>query len=347
MKNLKFLLLALPFFFTSCEKDKIEGPSLNDLYGELTILESLNIVGDSADFSNNQSMYFTASFSKQVDWKIKIEGLNSGSVKIISGKSNTINQSNSTWDGSSTEIPFFIAEDCDVQLTFEMHDDTTNNQLNIQSPKLYNDENTVLIIDFENGFNPNFTGYFNSGAWGPFIQNNPNPNPLTTGGSGQGTKYLEQHGTVDWDWLIGYVDYSTELWQDVYANGENLINDPSKVYFNIMIKGDSTISIVTGGPNTLFKLEFHEDENGDGYYDSNTEDMYSYEFLVDWNGWRMVSICYNDADKLLLATIGGDAVRNPSKISNVRTLLLANPDSGPAKADLDFLIWSFGSPILN
>ena len=29
----------------------------------------------------------------------------------------------------------------------------------------------------------------------------------------------------------------------------------------------------------------------------------------------MVSICYNDEDKLVLSTNGGDGVRNPSKIS--------------------------------
>ena len=114
-----------------------------------------------------------------------------------------------------------------------------------------------------------------------------------------------------------------------------------------MINGDSTISQVSNVPNSLFKLEFYEDENGDGYYDANTEDRYDYEFDVDWNGWRMVSLCYNDVEKLVLATSGGNAVRNPSKISNVRTLLLANPASGFAKADVDFLIWSFGSPILN
>ena len=101
MKKLKFLLLLTPFFFNSCEKEKIEGPSLYDLYSELTILEALNIIGDSADFSIGESIYFTASFSKQVDWKIRIKGLHSSSVKIISGKSNVINQANSSWNGNN------------------------------------------------------------------------------------------------------------------------------------------------------------------------------------------------------------------------------------------------------
>lgn len=333
MKNLKFLLLALPFFFTSCEKDKIEGPSLNNLYGELTILDSLNVVGDGADFSVGENIYFTASFSKQVDWQVKIKGLNSGSVKIISGKSDAINQSNSTWDGGSTYLPFFIAEDCEVELTFEMHDDTSYNQLIIQGEKEYNDESTVLITDFENGFNPNFTGFFQAGC----------TKALTVGGAGHGINFLQQFGTCDWDWLIGYIDYYSNFWYDQ----QELVNDPSQVYFNIMINGDSTISQVSNVPNSLFKLEFYEDENGDGYYDANTEDRYDYQFDVDWNGWRMVSLCYNDVEKLVLAPGGGNAVRNPSKISNVRTLLLANPDSGPAKADVDFLIWSIGKPLLN
>ena len=333
MKNLKFLLMALPFFFTSCEKDKIEGPSLNNLYGELSILESLNVVGDGADFSVGENIYFTASFSKQVDWQVKIKGLNSGSVKIIYGKSDAINQSNSTWDGGSTHLPFFIAEDCEVELTFEMHDDTIYNQLNIQGEKEYNDESTVLITDFENGFNPNFTGFFQAGC----------TKALTIGGAGQGINFLQQFGTCDWDWLIGYIDYYSNFWYDQ----QELVNDPSQVYFNIMINGDSTISQVSNVPNSLFKLEFYEDENGDGYYDANTEDRYDYEFDVDWNGWRMVSVCYNDVEKLVLASSGGNAVRNPSKISNVRTLLLANPESGFAKADVDFLIWSIGKPLLN
>ena len=62
---------------------------------------------------------------------------------------------------------------------------------------------------------------------------------------------------------IGYIDYYSNFWFDQ----ENLVSDPERVYFNIMIYGDSTLSDVTNLPNSVFKLEFYEDENGDGYYD--------------------------------------------------------------------------------
>lgn len=334
MKKITILFFAFLAVLFSCEKNDIEGPSLNDLYGPLDVLESFKIVGDSVDFENDEILYFTASFSKIVDWKIKIRGQTSGSIKIISGKSNYINLNNSSWEGSSTELPFFVSENCDVELSFEIHDDIFQDTLYISSAKNYNNESTVLITDFEAGFNPNFTGFFQAGC----------TKSLTTGGSGEGAKHLQQFGTCDWDWLIGYIDYYSNFW----LNPNTLVSDPSQVYFNIMIKGDSTISIVDGVPNSLFKLEFYEDENNDGYYDASSEDRYDYEFDVNWNGWKMISINYNDVENLLPPpNNSGDGIRNPSQIYNVRTLLLANPNSGFAKADVDFLIWSIGGPILN
>ena len=83
MKKLKFLLFVLTIF-SSHEKDKFEGPMLDNPNVEIEILQPLEVLG-STDLSNNQNTYFKTSFSKQVDWKIKIKGLNSGSVKIISG----------------------------------------------------------------------------------------------------------------------------------------------------------------------------------------------------------------------------------------------------------------------
>ncbi|MDA9325530.1 hypothetical protein N9Q36_02305, partial [Flavobacteriales bacterium] len=157
-------------------------------------------------------------------------------------------------------------------------------------------------------------------------------------------RYLSQEGTCDWDWLIGYIDYPTSHWLQQGV----LSADPDNVFFNMMIYGDSTLS-PTNEANSLFKLEFYEDENQDDYYNPNNEDRLDYEFHVDWNGWKMISIRYSD---LILATdpsgggTGGNAIREPNKIIKIRTLLLANPTSGFAKADVDYLIWSEGSPIL-
>jgi hypothetical protein len=334
MKTIKIIIPFLAFFFISCEKEGIEGPNLNDLYGDLTIVQGLEVIGDSTDFSNNESLFFTASFSKIVDWSISIAGQNSGSTKIISGKSNSINEENSSWNGGVTTLPFFQVENCSAVLTFSNHNDTIFKTLNIVSSKNYGNGQELLISDFESGFNPNFTNFFQTTC----------SKSIETGGAGQKERYLSQEGTCDWDWLIGYIDYPTSHWLQQGV----LSADPDNVFFNMMIYGDSTLS-PTNEANSLFKLEFYEDENQDSYYNASNEDRLDYEFNVDWNGWKMISIRYSD---LILATdpngggTGGNAIREPNKIIKIRTLLLANPASGFAKADVDYLIWSEGSPIL-
>ena len=349
MKKLKTILPILTAFFISCEKGGVEGPNLNDLYGELTILENLEVVGDSANFELNEAMHFTASFSKIVDWKITITGLSSDAKKIISGKSNFISASNSKWSGGVTSLPFFKDEEnCSVILTFQSHNDSLFKMVKINGAKTYGNGSELIITDFEGGFNPNFSPtFFNSGM----IKR------IEDVGPGEGNRFLAQESAPNgcpWDWLIGYVTYPSDQWLQQGV----LSADPDNVYFNIMVKGDSTLSAPPNNtPNSLFKLEFFEDENQDNYWNQGDEDMLYYEFLVDWNGWRMISIKYSD---LLASTDpnnggGGNKIREPNRILKVRTLLLADPYdpldlsscSGFAKADVDYLIWSEGSPILN
>ena len=117
MKKLTYLFLLTAALFISCEKDGIEGPNLNDLFGELNIIENFMIVGDSASFTS-ESAYFTAKFSKIVDWKISITGLSSGAEKIIIGKSNEINATNSLWRGEVSLLPFFKEENCSAKKWF-------------------------------------------------------------------------------------------------------------------------------------------------------------------------------------------------------------------------------------
>lgn len=329
MKKLTYLFLLTAALFTSCEKDGIEGPNLNDLFGELNIIENFMIVGDSANFVS-ESAYFTAKFSKIVDWKISITGLSSGAEKIILGKSNEINATNSLWRGEVSLLPFFREENCSVLLTFPSHSDTISDYFVINEAKNYGNGSELVVSDFENGFNPNFTNFFQSTCL----------KKIETGDAGQSDRFLVQEGTCDWDWLIGYIDYPANHWLQQGTLNAN----PDNVYFNMMIKGDSTLS-PTNEANSLFKLEFYEDENQDGYYDQNTEDRLEVEFDVNWNGWKMYSIKYSD---LILAwNSGGNAIREPNKILKFRTLLLANPESGFAKADVDYIVWSEGSPIIN
>jgi len=343
MKKLLYLFLVISAIFISCEKDGIEGPSLNDLFGELNILEAFTVVNDSAVF-NGESAYFTAKFSKIVDWKISIIGLSSGAEKVILGKSNEINASNSIWRGEVTSLPFFIEESCAVKLTFPSHSDTAYGSFVINGAKIYGDGTEAVIADFEGGWNPNLDYYFNAGQ----------VRTIVSTGAGQGSKYLKQESSPNgchWDWLIGYVDYEKPFWLDQKVLSAN----PDDVYFNIMIFGDSTLS-PQNVPNSLFKLEFYEDENQDGFWSQSSEDMLFHEFLVDWKGWRMVSLKYSELE---ISSGSGNKIREPNKIYSVKTLLLADPYelddthpdftdcSGFAKADVDYIVWSEGSAILN
>ena len=82
-----------------------------------------------------------------------------------------------------------------------------------QNQKIILARNTVLITDFEGGFNPNFTGYFNAGTTKSLTIFKKEKN------------IYNKDGVVNWDWLIGYIDYFSNFWLDQ----KPLVNDPSQV----------------------------------------------------------------------------------------------------------------------
>ena len=157
MKTIKYLSILL--LIISC-KDDFEGPSLNDVFGPFELRQDFTNSDDTINFEQENSMFFQAEFSKVMNWKITIEGNISGSRKEIFGYSKDLNIQNSTWNGNTTILPFFVSENCDVTLSFVESDTTFSTQLYVSGPKQYNDEESVLITDFEGGFNPNFTNFF-------------------------------------------------------------------------------------------------------------------------------------------------------------------------------------------
>ncbi len=332
MKKSIILILTLLPVFIACRKkevDKIDGPSLNNVYGAFNVVSPLDKSLDSVDFSIGQTLSFSAEISKIVDWKIKITGQNSGAVKIIEGTSSKLDATNTTWIGNTTEFPVFRTEICDIQLTFNGEADTLVSQVKIIQPKL---NPGFVVADFETGLNPGWASFIQSGADMDFQIKTDNFAP-------QGNSYYNMAGTVDWDWLIGYLYLGASAYG---APHFPLSDNPDNTYFNIMIYGEP------GMINTLLLFQFQEDDDNNGSFNATSEDMYSLEIPVNWVGWKLISVKYSDIPSLFNgqpSAPNGNGQHNSDKIQQVNILDLANPISGNAKTKIDYIIFTENAPV--
>jgi len=311
----------------SCRKDKeqFDGPSLRDLFSEFTLLEPFRANRDSVNFANGQSLNFSARFNKVVQWNIRIRGLASGAEKVISGQSTAIDATNGLWNGSTTSFPVFRAENCLATLRIDGVNDSFELPIRVSAPKK---NNGLLITDFENGINSQWNRFVQSGAAMDFNVKNDALAP-------QGSRYLQMAGTVNWDWLIGLIDFPATA----YGSGNTfaLSTNPDGVYFNCMIYG------VPGTNPSLVLFQFKEDENSDGNTNAANEDQYDLEVRVNWTGWKLISVRYSDLPSLVNgqpATPKGNARHNPDKLGKISMLHLADPSAGFASSKIDYLIFT-------
>jgi|TARA_R110000737_G_scaffold115473_1_gene148383 hypothetical protein len=330
-KSLVLLIIAIPLLF-SCRKkegDKYDGPSLNDVYGSFSVITPLSADKDSVDFAAGQTLVFSAALSKIAEWTITITGQSSGAVKRIEGTSSIIDASVATWIGNTSDFPMFKEEVCDVKLSFTGETDTLTTTVKIINPKL---NPGFLVSDFETGMNPGWSTFIQSGADMDF-------QIKTDATAAQGNSYYNMAGTVDWDWLIGYLYFPASAYG---APQYPLASNPDNVYFNLLIYGEP------GMVNTLLLFQFQEDEDGNGGFSGSSEDMYSLEIPVNWAGWKMVSIKYSDIPCLVNgqpSAPSGNGQHNPDKLQQINMLDLANPISGNAKTKVDYIIFTENAPL--
>ena len=327
LQTLALPCLLLLLSLAGCKTDDFEGPGLNDLYGEFDIVEPMALNRSTVDFANQETVYATAAFSKIIDWKITITGQETGSQKVITGKSSKIDASNSLWMGNTTVFPIFRAEPCEVMMTFLNEPDTLRATLTIAAPKA---NPGVLIDNFEQGLNPN---YANWGIHGVNFYPDSSDHPAA-----EGDYYFRLNGTVNWDWLINKISIPPSAGATYFA----LPSNPAGLYFNCFIYGEKDKA------NTLLKFEFREDDNGDGTYDANAEDRYDYQLNVDWDGWRLLSLDYSQLATPSDGQFGGangNKFHQPDKILLLDILLLSDPNLGEARSDLDYMIWTTGGAL--
>jgi hypothetical protein len=326
MKKLWILLLCLPFW-NACKVDPdFDGPDLNDLYGPFALTEGLNSSRDSVDFASGESVLFTAGFSKRVDWTIGIKGLTSGAHKEQKEFGSLVAFD---WKGETTFFPMFRSEWCAVELTVENQPDTLRDTVYIVAPKV---NNGFLLSDFEMGLNP---------SWQSFIQSGQNMNfgLLNSGDIPQGQRAYSMGGTVTWDWLIGMIDIPASAYG---LNYYPLSSNANNVYFNMLMKKPAEYD------NGVLLLRFMEDDNEDGSFTSGSEDMYAIEIKGGPDGWRLVSLKYNDIKSLVNGVESapdGNAIHEPNKLFQVSMLFLANPASGYSETAIDYVMFTEGSPL--
>ncbi|MCB0736998.1 MAG: hypothetical protein KDC92_05760 [Bacteroidetes bacterium] len=332
MKQILTLLTVL-LVFTACERDlNTEGPDLVDLYGDLAVLEELKVSQPSAKFADGETVYFTARFSKLVNWRLTITGTISGAQKIFENKSKVLDASNTTWAGEFSKLPFFKTEMCDVELV--ANDSIKfNTQFIIQSlvePK------GLVVADFENGMNPEWSTFVQSGA-------NMSFNITDQGAaSPQGEFFYDMAGEVNWDWLIGMIEFPGAAYSE--TESFPLPENPNDVYFNAMIYVPDSIT------NAVILFQFREDDNEDGTFTEANEDMYAIELKGNFeSGWQVYSQKYADLVSIVNgapAEPNGNKKLEPNKLNRISLLFLANPSSGYSKALLDYVIFTEGKPLI-
>ena len=325
MKKILYFLFCI-IVLGSCKKESstFEGTSIEEMYSNFKIMEAFTCNRDSVNFAAGQTAVFSARFNKAVAWKITITGQTSHARKELTGMSKQIDLTNATWNGSTTLFPMFKTENCLAQLTITDVADTFAVPVKITGIKV---NEGLVIADFENGFNP---------AWVKFIQSGANMDfsIKTDSLAPQGAKYLKMAGTVNWDWLIGMIDYPASAYG---ANTLALSQNPDEVYFNCLIYG------VPNTNESLVLFQFKEDENGDGTINANSDDQYDLEVRVNWAGWKLVTVRYSDLPSLSNGqptTPHGNNQHNADKIGKISMLHLADPAGGFAHSKIDYLIFT-------
>jgi hypothetical protein len=332
-KKFSILLFLAISLFGACRKKQttFAGPSIDEIFSEFTVVEAFKADKDSVNFTTGNNVIFSAKFNKIVDWKITITGAKTKGVKVISGTSKIIDASNATWNGSISKLPMFGIENCEAKLTIKDITDTFTINEKITGTKKING---FILADFETGLSSKWTKFIQTGANMDFQVKADSLAP-------EGLKYLNMAGTVNWDYLIGLIDFPASAYGTALTTLP-LNTNPSSVYFNCMVYGTSSAN------PSIILFQFKEDENADGTFVPASEDQYDYEIKVDWEGWKLVSVKYSDITSLVNgapASPKGNGLHNADKISKVSMLHLANPSNGFASSKLDLVMFTENVPL--
>ncbi len=321
IKNIKigFLLLtSAVLVIAGCDKHETMGNSICPS-GTFKVRTPLTTSGTTVNMQTNK-LNLKAGFTEDVDWKLKITGKTSGALKTYIGRSDSLNID---WYGNAETDVFFVAEDVDVELSFDCLKDLTAKKTVTLSNKP-----TMQAADFGTLFN-NFDGqgfYSITAGWGDAVKYELRllDTAMTTGASPQGGTAKLYSGKVrdgvTKTWYYGgfSVNIAAQVDAFIAASGVTKLED---VYLNMYIKGFKTEC-----PNTQLNMNFTA--NG----------VKNYNLNVDWDGWKMVTIKASEFLNLI-------AFNDFNDVTELGFGLGAGPEQNlQSKVIIDFMILTAYKP---
>ena len=321
-------LIIISIVAIACErKTDTLGPNLTDVFGPFTVFEEFDASRTNVDFSNGESVEFTCLFSKQVNWEIHIVGQESGAEKVLKGFTNSINLDlGGLWDGTTTNLPMFKLEKCkayvlvkDVDTTFS---DTIAELITINGLR---DTEAFIVADFNNGLNPGFNRFIQSGADMRF-------DTVTDPTAAEGPAYYEMSGEVTFIDDLGNITMPKSAFTDTNFT---LSSNDQIVYFNVFAKkGPQAVS-------DIFVFQFMEDDNGNGTFDPGADDVHEYVFQGLSLDWEQFSTTYAD---LATSSASGGGVKNPDKL--IRIVVLPIGIKQRFEGFIDYMVFTENAPLI-
>lgn len=338
-------ILSLAVIATGCETESI-GPELRAVSADFQRSQVSLSNGTGLQVQLNAIPRIEASWGERVTYKLSVEGLESGAVKVYEGTSDAID---TTWNGVSSNIFFFKRNEratVKLKLTGAGDEFVSEDTISIGIPFTFDGETVdgvkyILIDDFDGE------------AETPLNVASPSPDRLDenvdfglSSIAVQGENSLKLKGTDlngnSWSGDVSH-EHLAQLLNKGSVNSLQIDSGipADELFINAFVYG-------AGAANTAVQFKISEVDGGDTLssradiatwlgagqavdqltaYSTADNDGYVFDVVVDWEGWKLVSIPYssfraaNDPNN----GGGGDRIKESYKISGFTASLLSFP----------------------